>query len=56
MPGEFRRHFRLTRKSFDYLSMEINCKSYNKQRGPEADPVRDSLMFLWYIGKFFNCL
>ena len=56
MPDEFRSHFRLTRESFDYLSMRIaNCKTYNKQRGPEADPVRDPLMFLWYIGKLFMC-
>ena len=56
MPDEFRSHFRLTRESFDYLSMRIaNCKTYNKQRGAEADPVRDSLMCLWYIGKLFMC-
>ncbi|XP_061186829.1 putative nuclease HARBI1 [Saccostrea echinata] len=27
-----------------------NCKTYNKLLGPEANPIRDSLMFLWYIG------
>ena len=50
-PDDFRSHFRLTRQSFDDLAQKISkCNEYNKKSGPPVDPVKDTVMFLWYIG------
>ena len=50
-PDDFRSHFRLTRQSFDDLAQKISkCNEYNKKSDPPVDPVKDTLMFLWYIG------
>ena len=50
-PDDFRSHFRLTRESFDNLTQKISeCGVYNQKSGPPVDPVKDVLMFLWYIG------
>lgn len=52
MPNKFISYFRRRICSFEYLSMQKgNCKKYNKPHGPEVDPIRDTLMFL-YIGGF----
>ncbi|XP_062576534.1 putative nuclease HARBI1 [Saccostrea cucullata] len=51
LPDEFRSNFRLTRQSFDELTARVGvCNVYNTQRGPAVDPVKDLLMFLWFIG------
>lgn len=55
MPDELGSHFRLTRKSFDCLSLQLHsCKTYNKPHGPAVDPIRDILRFLWYIDGFWK--